>query len=79
MRRVIRYQTSDGALHTDQGAARRHADERYGAALTDLARKAVQVEKYAQMLDFIEENLDAFAALLALNADTVLEANETEE
>jgi F0F1-type ATP synthase delta subunit len=79
MRRVIRYQTSDGALHESEGTARRHADDRYGTALTDLARKAVQVQKYAAMLCFIEENLDTFAALLDLRADTSLEPDTREE
>jgi F0F1-type ATP synthase delta subunit len=79
MRKVTCYETSDGVLYRLRHHAQRHAEDRYGAALTDLAHKAVRVEKYTAMLCFIEENLDAFVALRDLKADTGLEPDISEE
>ena len=79
MKRVIRFQTADGALHETASAARGHADRRYGDAMTRLAHRAVQQEKYTKMVDFIDNNLDAFEELKALKADIDLENDDGEE
>jgi len=79
MKRVIRFQTADGALHETASAARGHADRRYGEAMTRLAHRAVQQEKYTKMVDFIDNNLDAFVELKALKADIDLENDDGEE
>lgn len=79
MKRVIRFQTADGALHETASAARGHANRRYGDALTRLAHRAVQQEKYTKMLEFINNNLDAFVELKALKADIDLENDDGEE
>ena len=79
MKRVIRFQTVDGALHETASAARGHADRRYGEAMTRLAHRAVQQEKYTKMVDFIDNNLDAFVELKALKADIDLENDDGEE
>lgn len=76
MTRVTRIQTSDGLLHDNYLKAERHAEERYGRALTELAHKAVRVEKYVAMAAFLEENLAAFVELKALRDDTQLAAAE---
>lgn len=78
MKRVSRYVTSDGVEHPDVSAAARYADERYGAALTKLAREAVQIDKYSTMLVFLENNLDAFAACVALREDRAIEPERDE-
>lgn len=72
MTRVTRIQTSDGVLHDNFLKAERHAEERYGKALTDLAHKAVRVEKYVAMATFLEDNLAALVELKALKDDLQL-------
>ncbi|RQP11931.1 MAG: hypothetical protein EAS51_04180 [Microbacteriaceae bacterium] len=79
MKRVTMYQTADGELHPSEQDAARHADRRYGDALTSLAHRAVQQEKYTKMVDFINNNLDAFVELKALKADIDLENGDEEE
>lgn len=68
------YRTSDGEVHPDLDTANRHACNRYGDALSKLAIRAVRVEKYKDMLDWIEDHLDEFATLIELRRDTELEA-----
>jgi CRP-like cAMP-binding protein len=68
--------TSDGATHANYLAAEKHAEERYGNALTKLARQLVRVEKYTEMITFIEQNLPAFVELQALSEDRKLELSE---
>ena len=78
MQRVTRYQTLDGELHPTVYAATHHAERRYGDALTALAHRAIKQEKYADMVDFINGNLDAFAELKVLKADVGLEDGEND-
>lgn len=73
---VAMVKTADGALHETAAAALRHADKRYGEALTALAAEAVRVEKYLAMALFIESNLPRFVALSALKADCTLIPND---
>lgn len=79
MKWVSKVQTSDGTLHDNAQKAQHHAEVRYGEALTQLAHKLVRCEKYTQMCEFLDANLDAFLQLKALKDDTVLEKGEDEE
>lgn len=72
MTRVTRIQTSDGVLHDNFLKAERHAEERYGKALTDLAHKAIRIEKYVAMAAFFEDNLALLVELKALRDDIQL-------
>lgn len=72
MERVTRFQTADGVLHDNFARAVRHADDRYGCALTTMAHKLVKVEKYGAMIEFLEANLNDFAAIIALHEDIKL-------
>lgn len=65
--------TADGKVHFTQDAARHYADVRYGEALTRLAHRCVQIDKYKDMLAFLDENEEAFAELRRLKADMTLE------
>jgi len=76
MRRVEAWVTADGAVFTDHGKAVRHAQQRYGDALTALAHEAVRIERYTAMCDFIEAALPRFQELAALRADCVEEPGE---
>lgn len=73
MRKLTAWQTSDGQLFTDQRAAARHAEQRYGALLTALAHEVVRIEKYSAAGDFIESALPRFVELSALAADRIEE------
>lgn len=73
---VAKVQTSDGVLHENRSKAERHAEKRYGEALTKLALEAVRVEKYRAMAQFIEDHLPRFAELSALKADCTLTPND---
>lgn len=79
MKYVDRIETSDGVLHTSAINAQRHAQKRYGEALTRLAHKLVQCEKYVATAEFIDENINAFVALSLLKKDIVLEPREEDE
>jgi hypothetical protein len=69
MRRVTKVMTQDGKTHDTEKDAIRHAGAVYGRALTDLAHKAVRIDKYGPMCEWIEANLYAFIALHALKLD----------
>ena len=73
MRKVTKYQTLDGVLHDSERAARSHADKKYGELLCSLARATVDVQKYVDMLDFIEKNLPLFLKLQTLKDDMKLQ------
>lgn len=73
MQKVTKYQTLDGVLHDTEQAARHHADKVYGVVLSSLAHEALRVEKYLDMLEFFNKNLDRFLKLQALKEDTKLQ------
>lgn len=73
MKKVTKYQTLDGVLHDSEQAARAHADQKYDELLGSLSRAAVDVQKYVDMLDFIEKNLPLFLKLQTLKDDMKLQ------
>lgn len=76
MIRVPMVQTSDGAVHINVRTALRHAERRYGDALTALAHQLVRCEKYQAICEYLDTNLGAFAALKALKDDHILVEQE---
>lgn len=72
MRRVVKWELSDGALFDDAHVAKRRAESRYGQALSRLAHKLVAVEKYTAMCEYLDNDLEEFIALKALKADIEL-------
>lgn len=79
MKRVTRYELSNGALYADFETAQRVADNRYGTVLCKLAHSAPISGKYSDNLKWIEANLATFVELLALKADIELEASQADE
>lgn len=79
MTRVNRYLTSDGVVHETYQKAERHAEARYGDAITRLAHTLVQIDKYKAMVEFLDKNLDTLAELKALHADVAYVQPEDEE
>lgn len=76
MRKVTKYQTLDGVLHDTEQAARAHADKKYGELLGSLSRATFDVQKYVDMLDFIEKSLPLFLKLQTLKEDTKLQEDD---
>lgn len=79
MKAVPMIVTSDGAQHTSVERATRHAEQRYGDALSRLAHRLIQCDKYGVMQAFIDETLDQFVALKALKDDITLEQSGEDE
>lgn len=63
----ICYQTLDGQIHLSKDKAEIHADKAYGAELSRLAHQLVKIEKYKDMLEFLDKA--DFGMLLALRKD----------
>ena len=63
---VTCYRTSDGVIHRDILAAKRHADKRYAEKLSAVVADA---GNYVTVVDFIEMNMVEFVALQALRDD----------
>lgn len=76
MKKVTKYQTLDGVLHDTEQAARHHADKVYGVVLSSLAQEALRVEKYSDMLEFFNKNLDRFLKLQTLKDDMKLQEDD---
>lgn len=76
MKTVPMIVTNDGAQHTSVERATRHAEARYGDALSRLAHRLIQCDKYTAMQDYIDANLEAFISLKTLKDDIALETEE---
>lgn len=76
MKKLIMYQTSDGAIHKNAYAAMHHAEVRYGEALLALAQKLAVIDKYKATAEFIDSNLNEFSKLIKLKNDTILEDDD---
>lgn len=72
MKIVTRVQTFDGATHDTSVIAQRYLDRLYADSLCELAHKLVHIEKYAQMCEWIDTNLDLFDVLKAIKQDMVV-------
>jgi hypothetical protein len=80
MKWVAHVQTRDGELHENVQRAQTHAEKVYGEALSRLAHRAVRIDKYSEMQQFIEDNLPAFLELNALKSDMQLDkTTQTEQ
>lgn len=81
MKRVSRIQTFDGLLHESPQAAQRHLDKLYGDLLLPLCHKLVHKTngKYGKTADFLDANLETFAALLRIKQDMTPEHQGDEE
>lgn len=73
MKKVERYETRDGRTFPNHESALSHAEKRYGEAITGLAHELVRIEKYKDMIEFLEANLDRFAWARELREDRELE------
>lgn len=76
MKPVDAFRTSDGVLHDSLSKAKSHAERRYGDCLTKIAHELLRCEKYRAVTDYLDENADRLAELLALRADRELPERE---
>lgn len=77
MKWVAMVRTSDGVLHDDKPKADKHAEQRYGEALTRIAHELVHTDgKYSKVIEYIDANLEKFAELHALKRDIELEKTD---
>lgn len=76
MIKVTMYKTSDGQAHESWDAAKKHAEERYGALVCELARGICNVTKYEAATKFVETYATSFARLVELKEDMKLTSNE---
>lgn len=79
MKNMQCYKTIDGSIHPTYERALKHAEVRYGDALTKLAHAAVRIEKYSGMCQFIEDNLLDFASLVLLKYDMKVSPPDADE
>lgn len=86
MKRVQAFMTSDGAVHTSDTQARKHAQRRYDDAMTALRSDLMKYgdgrisnTDATRFLTWAEERFDLFAQAAALKADTILCNPETDE
>ena len=80
MRRVIKYETSDGVLHDSEQDAERYADKRYGDLLSKTAVSLGRTDgKYSLLTTYVDENLQVFLQLHALREDMKLVPSGTND
>jgi F0F1-type ATP synthase delta subunit len=78
MKTIKGYQTEDGKVHITLENAKTYADNRYGNALLTLAKHLVTIDKYKEMTEFLDNNLQRFLKLQELK-DDIHNEPETDE
>lgn len=78
MRQVTMYQTFDGQRFPSVRDARKHLDHEYTNRVSDLAAGIARLDKYQQIKDYIDLNLQRFVDAMAYKEDMVLD-NPDEE
>lgn len=69
MHELTAFRTADGQLHASRGAATRHADKRFGEAVSRHAHALARLEKYTAICAYLDDNAEALAELAALKRD----------
>jgi len=75
MKRIICYQTLDGAIHQSTYDADRHADKAYGEALHLLAVKITKLN-YSECKLTLDESIELMRNIIALKDDTEIQTDE---
>ena len=76
MRKARAWITRDEVVHLSLERAKSHASNRYGTALSKLAREMVAIEKYQAMVDWLEANGSRIVELEQLKADQEIQEDE---
>jgi hypothetical protein len=74
------FETSDGVRHNSLAEAKRHAEQRYGNALFQLARLLTNAQgKYVPMIEILDKNHNYLAQILRCQADKEMEAPDAQD
>lgn len=77
MKSLVVYETSDGVRHLSVAEAKRHAEQRYGEALSQFARLLINAQgKYQPTLEILEKNHNYMAKILHCSADREMEVSD---
>lgn len=79
MKRITTFETSDGKIHRTQKEAERHAENRMGAAIDQLAYRLCDITKMQEMRSFLEQHAEELAGILPLKKDLELENPEEDD
>lgn len=71
MYKVVVVKTNDGESFESADAALKHLDKKFGDALTFVARKLVEIDKYEKMVAYLDVNLNMFQSLLDIRAEII--------
>jgi hypothetical protein len=73
-------ETSDGVRHNSLAEAKRHAENRYGEALSKLARLLTNANgKYVPMIEILDKNHNYLAKILHCQADKAMEVPDAQD
>ena len=80
MRKVTRFQTSDGMEHKTEKEARKYCEEKVGKIITGHTHALLRVlnPKYADMVNYIEGMLPSMAEASRWRAESLEELEEDE-
>ena len=70
MRRVTVIELSDGTQRPDERSARAYCDEHMGNMLIKHAHQLVRLEKFSEVLTYLEENLPSLAQAARWQAES---------
>jgi hypothetical protein len=79
MRRERRWVTSDLVAHANEKDAKRHAEKRYGEAVSRLSHEIAPQDKYQSATEWVDGSLGRFADLIALKRDCDIERSEDDD
>lgn len=69
MRKTVQIVTDDGSTFISYMDAKKYLEVEYGKKLTKLASELLQIEKYLNMCEFLEVNLEKFHELLTIKEE----------
>lgn len=75
---ITKIKTQDGQEFDSVNDAQKHINILIGNKLSPLCHKMANL-KWSQLPEFVMNNLDDFQAIISLNADLILPAEEDEE
>ena len=78
MHKIIKIALDDGTEFNNIQEAKKFLEKCYGNKLTKLCSKLVNIEKYVDMCNFVNENLSLFGELIELNLEMSSEVTGNE-
>lgn len=69
MRKQTAFITDDEKVFFDKREAIKHIDQSYGNEIERIAHQILKVEKYADMINFLDEHIEDFAEAIELKRE----------